>query len=224
MRILLVEDDELLGDGLVAGLKQHGYTVDWVKDGQTALQSILEEEFAAVILDIGLPKLSGFEVLKRIRKENINVPVMVLTAMDEIKDIVMGLDTGADDYLVKPFDLDELCARVRVLLRRKGSGAERATPVIKYKDITLDTSSRKAYKGEQAIEISRREFTLLHILLSNPGRVLTRDHLTKSLYGWGDDVDSNALEVHIHNLRKKFGNELIATVRGVGYVIEKQSS
>jgi two-component system response regulator QseB len=221
MRILLVEDDELLGDGLVAGLKQHGYTVDWVKDGQTALQSILEEEFAAVILDIGLPKLSGFEVLKRIRKENIDVPVLVLTALDEIKDIVMGLDTGADDYLVKPFDLDELCARVRVLLRRKGGGAERATPVIKYKDITLDPSSRKVYKNDQSVEISRREFTLLHILLSNPGRVLSRDHLTKSLYGWGDDVDSNALEVHIHNLRKKFGNELIATVRGVGYVVEK---
>lgn len=217
MRILLVEDDELLGDGIEAGLKQYNYTVDWVKDGKAAFQAITSEEFGAIILDLGLPKMAGIDVLKNIRHKNINVPVIILTARDEITDRVKGLDCGADDYLIKPFNLDELCARLRALQRR---GSERAKPTITFEDITLDPAARKVFKKNQKVELSRREFVLLHMLLDNVGRVLSREFLTQHLYGWGIDVDSNALEVHIHNLRKKFGNDFIKTIRGVGYIIE----
>ncbi len=218
MRILLVEDDELLGDGIRAGLTQYQYTVDWVKDGQAALQALMTEQFEVVVLDLGLPKKSGLDVLKSVRAKNVTTPVVILTARDSVEDRVKGLDSGADDYLMKPFDLEELCARIRALGRRSSG---RAKNVIAFGDIKLDPAAHLVYKEDKPVTISRREFALLHMLLENAGRVLSREHLTQSLYGWGDDVDSNALEVHIHNLRKKFGNKVITTIRGVGYVAEK---
>ncbi|HVV69729.1 MAG TPA: response regulator [Gammaproteobacteria bacterium] len=218
MRVLLVEDDELLGDGVRVGLMQFGYVVDWVKDGQTALQAILSETFDTIVLDLELPKRSGLEVLRAARSKNINTPVLILTARELVEDRVKGLDAGADDYLVKPFDLGELSARIRALQRRTVSRAE---PMITFGEITLDPASRTAFLKEEPMILSRREFALLHKLLENVGRVLSREQLTQTLYGWGDEIDSNALEVHIHNLRKKFGHNLIRTIRGVGYVVEK---
>lgn len=224
MRILLVEDNELLGSGLKLGLVQHDYTVDWVKDGKAALQTLLSQTskdyFDMVILDIGLPKLSGLEVLKTVRSKNIKTPILVLTAHDALEERVRGLDLGADDYLGKPFDLSELCARIRALIRRGSGGASRAMPVIKIHDVTLDPASRRVYKADQHVDLSRREFVLLHLLLENANAVLSREQIMQNIYGWGDDVDSNALEVHIHNIRKKLGPSFIITVRGVGYMIE----
>lgn len=219
MRVLVVEDDELLGDGVCVGLKQYGYTVDWVKDGMAAQHALLHEQFESVVLDLGLPKRSGLEVLKFIRAHNVTVPVLILTARETIEDKVKGLDAGADDYLIKPFDLDELCARLRAMQRRAVS---RAVAVITYGQISLDPSAYSVTRGDEHIPLSRREFTLLQKLLENVGKVISRDSLTQTLYGWGDDVDSNALEVHIHNLRKKFGELLpVRTIRGVGYMVEK---
>lgn len=218
MRVLLVEDDELLGDGVRAGLTQYGYTVDWVKDGSAAQQVVLTETFDLIVLDLGLPKRSGLDVLKNIRAKNITIPVVILTARESIEDRVKGLDAGADDYITKPFDLDELCARIRALRRRT---AARAKPIISHLDITLDPASHVVYLNNEVVNISRREFALLQKLLENAGRVLSREQLTQTLYGWGDDIDSNALEVHIHNLRKKFGVSLIRTIRGVGYMVDE---
>jgi two-component system response regulator QseB len=224
MRVLLVEDNELLGSGLRLGLIQHDFTVDWVKDGKAALQALLsqneEDHFDAVILDLGLPKLSGLDILKSIRAKNIKTPILILTAHDSIDDRIKGLDVGADDYLCKPFDLSELCARIRALIRRAGGGTGRAIPTINVRNIMLDPATRRVYKDGAAVELSRREFVLLHLLLENVNRVMSREQIIQNLYGWGDDVDSNALEVHIHNIRKKLGNSFIATVRGVGYMIE----
>jgi two-component system, OmpR family, response regulator QseB len=219
MRVLLVEDDELLGDGVRNGLTQYGYTVDWVKDGINAQQAILSEAFDIVVLDIGLPKRSGLDVLKTMRSKNDKTPVLILTARETVEDRVKGLDSGADDYLVKPFDLDELCARMRALQRRTTSRAE---PLIVHGLIALDPASHTVHLDGVLMNISRREFALLQKLLENTGRVLSRELLTSTLYGWGDDVDSNALEVHIHNLRKKFGTKFIRTIRGVGYMIDKE--
>jgi len=218
MRVLLVEDDELLGDGVRIGLMQYGYAVDWVKDGQSALQAILSENFDTIVLDLGLPKRSGLEVLKAARSKNISTPVLILTARELVEDRVKGLDAGADDYLVKPFDLEELSARIRALQRRT---VARAEPMIAYGKISLDPASRTAFLDGEPVILSRREFALLLKLLENTGRVLSRENLTQTLYGWGDEIDSNALEVHIHNLRKKFGHNLIRTIRGIGYVVEK---
>lgn len=218
MRILLAEDDELLGDGVRAGLMQYKYTVDWVKNGQAALQALLTERFDAVVLDLALPRLPGLEVLKTARAKNITTPVLILTARDKIEDRVAGLDSGADDYLTKPFDLYELCARLRALLRRSGG---RAAPLLNYKQIKLDPAAHIVQKNGKSVELSRREFDLLQMLLENPGKVLSRETISQSLYGWSDNVDSNALEVHVHNLRRKFGNNFISTIRGVGYMIDK---
>ena len=218
MRVLLVEDDELLGDGVRVGLTQYGYAVDWVKDGQSALQAILSESFDTIVLDLGLPKRSGLDVLRAARAKNITTPVLILTARELVEDRVKGLDAGADDYLVKPFDLEELSARIRALQRRT---VARAEPTITYGLISLDPASRTAFLNSEPVILSRREFALLLKLLENAGRVLSRENLTQTLYGWGDEIDSNALEVHIHNLRKKFGHDLIRTIRGIGYVVEK---
>lgn len=218
MRILLVEDDELLGDGLCTGLIQYGYAVDWLKDGLSADQALKTETFDLIVLDLGLPKLSGIQVLQNLRSRGITIPVLILTARESIADRVKGLDSGADDYLTKPFDLDELCARLRALQRRFSSRAE---PVISYKGIALDPASHTVTVNNEIINVSRREFSLLHKLMENAGRVLSREHLAQTLYGWGEDVDSNALEVHIHNLRKKFGQDFIRTIRGIGYMIDK---
>jgi len=221
MRILLVEDDELLGEGTRKGLAQDGYTVDWIRDGEQADHALKSEIFDLIVLDLGLPKLSGITVLENLRERGQATPVLILTARDSIGDRVMGLDKGADDYLTKPFNLDELFARLRALQRRF---ADRAAPILVHNDISLDPASHVVhYKGEP-VNLSRREFALLHILLENAGRVLSREHLTQSLYGWGEEVDSNALEVHVHNLRKRFGQNFIRTVRGIGYTVEKRLS
>jgi len=218
MRILLVEDDELLGDGLRTGLVQYGYAVDWLKDGLSADQALKTETFELVVLDLGLPKLSGITVLQNLRARGLTMPVLILTARESVEDRVKGLDSGADDYLTKPFDLDELCARLRALQRRFSARAE---PLLLHDNISLDPASHTVLLSNEAVNVSRREFALLHKLLENAGRVLSREHLTQSLYGWGEDVDSNALEVHIHNLRKKFGQNFIRTIRGIGYMIDK---
>lgn len=221
MRILLVEDDELLGDGLRAGLIQAGYAVDWLKDGFSADQALKTESFDLVVLDISLPKMSGIIVLQNLRARGLTMPVLILTARESVEDRVKGLDSGADDYLTKPFDLDELCARLRALQRRFTSRAE---PLLVHDNITLDPASHSVTLSNETVNLSRREFALLHKLLENTGRVLSREHLTQSLYGWGEDVDSNALEVHIHNLRKKFGQNFIHTIRGIGYMIDKSKN
>jgi two-component system response regulator QseB len=218
MRILLVEDDELLGDGLRTGLIQYGYAVDWLKDGLSADQALKTENFDLVVLDLGLPKLSGINVIQNLRARGQTMPVLILTARESVEDRVKGLDSGADDYLTKPFDLDELCARLRALQRRFSSRAE---PLLVHEGISLDPASHTVTLAGETVNVSRREFALLHKLLENSGRVLSREHLTQSLYGWGEDVDSNALEVHIHNLRKKFGQTFIRTIRGIGYMIDK---
>jgi two-component system response regulator QseB len=217
MRILLAEDDELLGDGIRSGLTQYQYNVDWVKNGMVAWSSLQTEHFDMLILDLGLPKLSGEELLKNMRLKRINTPVIILTARDNIIDLIKGLDTGADDYVVKPFDLEELCARIRAIQRRTTSRTE---PIIAAGNITLDPATRLVFKSGQAVELSRREFILMQMLMENAGHVLAREQITQSLYGWGDDIDSNALEVHIHNLRKKFGSNTIITIRGIGYMLE----
>lgn len=218
MRILLVEDDPLLGDGLMVGLRQIGFVVDWVRDGMAADLALKNETFDLVVLDLGLPRLTGMELLDRLRKKEQTLPVLILTARDATGDKVAGLDAGADDYLVKPVDLDELAARIRALLRR---ATGRATPVLRHGDIVLDPAARRVTRGGQAVDISTREFSLLQTLLENAGRVMSRSRLEQSLYGWREEPDSNVLEVHIHHLRRKLGNELIKTLRGVGYVIEK---
>lgn len=222
MRVLLVEDDEMLGSGATTGMTQYGYQVSWVKDGHSALQIIKDETFDAIVLDLGLPKLSGLKVLRQWRSDGLTIPVLILTARDSIEDRVNGLDTGADDYLVKPFDLDELCARLRALQRRSSSGQKTATTTIKYRDIILDIAAHTVTLDDRTINIPRREFSLLQKLLENAGQVLSREQLNQSLYGWDDEVDSNALEVHIHNLRKKLNANFIRTIRGVGYMADKE--
>ena len=218
MRILLVEDDPQLGDGLTIGLRQAGFAVDWLKDGNSADHALQAENFDLVVLDLGLPRLSGMAVLTRARARGQTLPVLILTARDATGDKVAGLDAGADDYLVKPIDLDELTARIRALTRRS---AGRAVPLLAHGDLALDPAAHSVTLAGQAVELSSREFSLLQLLLENAGRVLTRSQLEQSLYGWRDEPDSNALEVHVPHLRKKLGSELIRTLRGVGYTIAK---
>ena len=218
MRILLVEDDEALGEGIRVALKPEGYTVDWAHDGASALHALTHEDFGLAVLDLGLPRMDGLEVLQRLRAGASAIPVLVLTARDSTADRIAGLDAGADDYLVKPFDVDELKARIRALLRRSFS---RAQPVLEYREVSLDPVAQQvSYRG-QPVALQRKEFLLLHELLAQPGRVLTRDRLQQVLYGWDEEAESNALEVHIHHLRKKLFPELIRTVRGVGYLADK---
>jgi len=218
MRILLVEDDPQLGDGLTIGLRQAGFAVDWVKDGNSADRALQSETFDLVVLDLGLPRLSGMEVLTRARSRRQTLPVLILTARDATGDKVSGLDAGADDYLVKPVDLDELAARIRALTRRS---AGRAAPLLTRGDLALDPAAHSVTLAGAPVELSSREFSLLQMLLENAGRVLSRSQLEQSVYGWRDEPDSNALEVHIHHLRKKLGSELIRTLRGVGYTIPR---
>lgn len=218
MRILLVEDDPLLGDGLTIGLRQSGFAVDWLKDGQSADLALQSEHFDLLVLDLGLPQMNGMTVLQRARSRGDAIPVLVLTARDATGDKIAGLDAGADDYLVKPIDLDELSARIRALLRRS---AGRAAPVLSVGPISLDPAAHQVSLAGQPVELAGREFALLQLLLENAGRVLTRSQIEQSLYGWRDEPDSNALEVHIHHLRKKLGSDQIRTLRGVGYMIPK---
>jgi two-component system response regulator QseB len=218
MRLLLVEDNKLLGDGVRAGLVQNGYTVDWFKDGLSASQALRSENFDIVVLDLRLPKMSGLAVLQQMRENGLTCPVLILTARETVEDRVKGLDNGADDYLTKPFDLDELCARLRALQRRF---LNRSGSTIAYKNIILDPASHSVKVDDEEVSIPRREFSLLQKFLENAGTVLSREQLTQTLYGWEEDVDSNALEVHVHNLRKKLGATFIRTIRGVGYMAEQ---
>jgi DNA-binding response OmpR family regulator len=217
MRLLLVEDDPLLGDGIQAGLRQAGFTVDWVQDGRAAETALHTEDFSALILDLGLPgELDGMALLARLRSRKLALPVLILTARDTVADKLAGLDGGADDYLVKPFDLDELAARLRALIRRSHG---RQSALLTHAGVTLDPASRKVGIDGQVVELSAREFALLEALLENSGRVLARSQLERLIYGWNEEPESNAVEVHIHHLRRKLGSELIRTVRGVGYTI-----
>lgn len=217
MRLLLIEDDVALGEGILQALSREGYTVDWVKDGASALHALLSEGFDLAILDLGLPKLDGLTVLKRLRESGSALPVLILTARDATEDRIAGLDAGADDYLIKPFDLSELKARLRALLRRS---AGRARVMIEHAGISLDPTTQQVTYQNAPVSLTPKEYQLLYELLSPPGRVMTRERLIQLLYGWNEEAESNTLEVHIHHLRKKFSTELIRTVRGVGYLVE----
>ncbi|XKE45329.1 response regulator transcription factor [Halomonas organivorans] len=219
MRILLVEDDPSLASGIRLALKPEHYTVDLLDDGAAALATLQGgEPFDAVILDLGLPRLDGVTLLERLRRAGNRVPVLVLTARDGIEDRIQGLDAGADDYLIKPFEVAELKARLRALLRRSQG---HASSELHHRGVVLDPGSRRVtYQGEP-VSLSRREFSLLQEFLSHPGRVFTRDTLTRLVYGWDEDVESNAIEVHVHHLRRKLFPELIRTLRGIGYVMDK---
>ena len=218
MRVLIVEDDPLLGDALAAGLKQRGFEADWVQDGRDAQAAIRVEPFAAVVLDLGLPGLGGLELLRGERARGNKVPVLILTARDAVQDRIAGLDSGADDYVVKPTDLDELAARLRALVRRsKGEPA----PVLQIGQVVLDPAARMVTRDGQAMDLPPREFTLLQELMLNAGRVLSREQLEERMYRWGDEVESNAVEVHVHHLRRKLGAEVVKTIRGVGYMMPR---
>ncbi len=225
MRILVVEDDALLGDAIQAGLRQSGYAVDWMKDGVSAEQALTTEPYAAVVLDLGLPRLSGLEVLHRLRSRNSQTnsqtPVLILTAMDTVDDRIKGLDTGADDYMVKPFDMGELAARLRALVRR-ASG--KTAPLLQVSGVKLDPAAHCVLYQDKSVELSAKEFALLHALMLNSGKVLSRARLEEQLYAWGDEVESNTVEVHIHHLRRKLFPELIETIRGVGYLMPRDKA
>lgn len=218
MRVILVEDDSLLGEGIVTGLKQQNYNVEWLQQGRPALELLKYESFDVMVLDLGLPDISGIELLKGLRKQGSLLPVLILTAMDSVEDRIAGLDAGADDYLTKPFDLDELYARIRALIRRVGG---RANPVVNYQNIQLDPAAHSVTKDGRLVDLSRREYDVLLELFENLGRVLSRTRLEEGLYSIDEDMASNAIEVHIHHLRKKLGSKLIRTIRGVGYTIDK---
>ncbi|MDD1509036.1 response regulator [Pseudomonas sp. CNPSo 3701] len=217
MRLLLVEDDIPLGEGLRNGLQAEGYTVDWLYDGASAAHALLSETFDLLVLDLGLPRLSGIQVLQQLRKNGSQLPVLILTARDEPRDRVAGLDAGADDYLAKPFDLNELKARIRALLRRS---AGRGQALVEHAGITLNPASQQVQYQGTPVALTPKEYLLLHELLAHPGKVFTRERLVQLLYGWDEEAESNTLEVHISHLRKKLFSELIKTVRGIGYLVE----
>ena len=219
MRILLAEDDAMLGDGLRAGMRQSGFQVDWVRDGVAAERELASGVYAAGVLDLGLPLKDGIDVLRALRARKVQTPILVLTARDAIADRVMGLDTGADDYVLKPVDLSELAARLRSLVRRSLGQLQDS---LQCEGVVLDSTSRRvSYLGE-IVQLSTREFDLLHALMRNAGRVLSREQLEQQMYSWGHEVESNAIEVHIHHLRRKLGPNLIQTIRGVGYTVQRE--
>lgn len=220
MRLLLVEDDPMIGHSIHTGLHQDGYTVDWVRDGVAAELATQTTVYDAILLDIGLPKKSGLDILAQWRKQNSTVPVLIITARDAVSDRIRGLDSGADDYLVKPFDLDELAARLRALLRRR---AGRATPLIENGPLRLDPASHQVWLNDAEIKLSGREFALLRALLEKPGVPLSRTQLEDRLYGWEEEIGSNAVEVYIHALRRKLGNDWVQNIRGVGYLVPVRS-
>ncbi len=218
MRVLLVEDDALLGSAVQAGLEQSGYTVDWLRDGRMAADSLRTEEPDVLVLDLGLPGKDGLTVLKELRAQHSLLPVLILTARDTVEDRIAGLDIGADDYLVKPFDLGELTARLRAISRRSGG---RASPVIEHGDLVFDPAARSVTVDGETVALSAKALAILEALLERPGMPLSRERLEQILYGWGEGVESNAVEVHIHHLRKKLGKDRIRTIRGLGYMIPK---
>lgn len=220
MRLLIAEDDTLLGQGIEMGLKQAGFTVDRVLDGHAAALALETVDYELLVLDLGLPRLSGLDLLRGLRSKGRDIPVLVLTARDTVNDRVAGLNAGADDYLIKPFDLSELVARINALLRRAHG---RTSALIVHGDLELDPSTLQVNQNGQAIALSARECAILVNLLEHKGTALSRARLEESLYGWNEEVESNAIEVHIHNLRKKLGDKLIKTIRGVGYLIRKET-
>ena len=220
MRILLAEDDPLLGDALQTGLRELGFQVDWVRDGLAAERELRGQPYAAAVLDLGLPLKDGADVLAAVRRAGTRVPVLVLTARDAVPDRILGLDLGADDYVVKPIDIDELAARLRALVRH-AHGQPQAG--LQAQGVALDPASRSVMRAGALVPLSAREFDLLHALMLNAGRVLTREQIEQHLYSWGKEVDSNTVEVHIHHLRRKLGGGLIQTVRGVGYMVARES-
>jgi DNA-binding response OmpR family regulator len=214
VRILLVEDDPILGDGIVAGLKLGDYAVDWVRDGESARLALLDHPYDACVLDLGLPRRSGLSVLSDLRARGSRLPVLILTARDTSADKVAGLDAGADDYLTKPFDLPELLARLRAIIRRATGDAK---PTLEHAGVVLDPSSRQVTFNGQPVTLSAREYALLLDFLRNRNSIRTRAQLEESLYAWGEETGSNTVEVFIHHLRKKFGADFIRTIRGLGY-------
>ena len=216
MRILLAEDDAILGDGLRTGLRQLGFRVDWVRDGLAAERELMTGEYAAAVLDLGLPHKDGLDILHAVRDKKIATPVLILTARDTVPERIRGLDLGADDYVVKPIDLNELGARVRALVRRAHGQVQ---DILQCGALKLDRGARQAIYNDEVVILSTREFDLLYVLMLNAGRVMSRDQLEQQLYSWGYEVESNTIEVHIHHLRKKLNTDVIQTVRGVGYTI-----
>jgi two-component system response regulator QseB len=219
MRLLLVEDDTMIGTSVQQGLQQDGFTVDWLRDGRAAELALENDVYDVLLLDLGLPRKDGLDVLRTLRQRANRMPVLILTARDAVADRVRGLDAGADDYLVKPFDLDELAARVRALVRRQSGRAE---PIIQVGGLTLNPATHEATLHGKPIALSAREFALLQAFLNRPGSVLSREQLEEKIYGWGKEIESNAIEVYIHSLRKKLGPEFIKNVRGVGYMVPRQ--
>lgn len=216
MRLLLVEDDPMIGASVQRGLKLEGHTVDWVRDGVAAELAAASGVHELILLDLGLPRKTGLDLLAALRRKGATVPVMVITARDSVADRVKGLDAGADDYLVKPFDLDELSARIRALMRRHGG---RASPVIEAGALALNPATHEVLVNGSPVALSKREFSLLHALMEQPGRPLSRAQLEDRIYGWDEEVESNAVEVYIHSLRRKLGTGAIRNVRGVGYMV-----
>ena len=216
MRLLLVEDDPMIGRAVRHGLLQAGFVVDWVTDGQFGQAAISNEVYDGVILDIGLPRLDGLTLLQQLRSAQNPIPVLITSARDAVRDRIEGLNAGADDYLLKPFDLDELIARVRALMRRQSMSTSNLMTV---GALTLDPSRRVVTKNGEEVALTAKEFAILEVLLHRPGTVLSRERLEESVYGWGEEVGSNAVEVHLHNLRRKLGTNVIRNVRGVGYKI-----
>ena len=219
MRLLLVEDDTMIGEAVLQVLRGENYAVDWVRDGVMADEALRSEQYDLVLLDLGLPKRDGLEVLRGLRSRRSPVPVLIATARDAVGNRIAGLDAGADDYVVKPYDTDELLARIRALLRR---AAGRAEPVFEYKGISLNPATHEATVGGQPVSLSAREWAVLEPLLVRPGAVLSRAQLEEKLFSWKDDISSNAVEVYIHGVRKKLGNDVIQTVRGLGYLVPKE--
>ena len=219
MRLLLVEDDAMIGETLLQVLREQHYAVDWVRDGSMADEALRNQHYDLVLLDLGLPKRDGLEVLRALRARRSAVPVLVATARDAVGDRIAGLDAGADDYVLKPYDTDELLARVRALLRRS---AGRGEPVFEHRGVSLNPATREATVDSRPVSLSAREWAVLEPLLARPGAVLSRAQLEEKLYSWKDDISSNAVEVYIHNVRKKLGPDLIQTVRGLGYVVPRE--
>src|ERR1700724_3118069 len=218
MRVLLAEDDAMIAQGLQTALRQGGFAVDWMRDGRSAAAALQSTVFDVVLLDLGLPHRDGIDVLRELRKRGDPTPFIILTARDEIQDRIAGLDAGADDYIVKPFDLDELAARIRSVLRR---AAGRGDPAIQHGDLRLDPVTRTVEHKGRPVSLSAHEYAVLEALLQRPGAVLSRAQLEDRLYGWSDPIESNAIEVYIHGLRRKLGSDVIRTLRGVGYFVPK---
>lgn len=220
MRILLVEDDRMIGEATSVALRDAAYAVDWVQDGETALRVLDNQEHQAVLLDLGLPKRDGLEVLRQLRASGKRLPVIIVTARDAVEDRIKGLDLGADDYLVKPFDINELLARLRAIIRRQGG---QASPVLSNGIVSLDPATREARHGDAQSLLSAREFALLQALLLRPGTILTRSELEERIYGWNEEVESNAVDFLIHGIRKKLGSDAIKNVRGAGWMVARNS-